>query len=914
MIFNKEPEKYFDYNFKEKEIYKKWEEKNVFNVNVDSDKKSYVILMPPPNVTGILHMGHGLQDSLQDTLIRYKKMCGFESFWVPGKDHAGIATQNVVEKELLKDGIKKEDLGREKFLQKVWETVERHRNIISNQKKRLGDFVDWSKEVFTLDPKYYKAVLEAFKILYDKGLIYKGKYIVNWCPRCHTAISNEEVEYVERDSFLWYIKYPIIEEDKKFENENDLVSYYESKVKNGELNKDYIVVATTRPETMLGDMAVATNPDDGKYKLLINRNLLLPISNRKIPLITDELVEKGFGTGAVKVTPAHDPVDFEIAKKHNLEYLVVIDSKGYMNNNVPDRYKNLSREEAREKIVKELEEKGYIYKIENYKHSVGLCSRCDTIIEPYLSDQWFVKMKPLADKAIKVYKDGKIKIYPQRWEKIYLDWLTNIKDWCISRQLWWGHRIPVYYCLDCNEQFVSVDEPKKCIKCNSSNIKQDEDVLDTWFSSWLWPFATLGWPDKNTKEIKKFFPTDTLVSGYDILFFWVSRMIMASLEFMDDIPFKDIFLTGLIRDKYGRKMSKSLGNGIDPLEMVEKYGADAVRFTLLYLCTEGQDINLDPIKFEMGRNFVNKIWNSFKFAYNYFKDTLTNLENPFKDFDIINNRDNLDIYDKWILNELNELLRKIELYFAAYKFQYIASEIYKFVWNDFCDWYIEISKYYLNKKGENYNFKVKILYYILNQIIKIIHPIMPFVSEAIYSYINSSKESIIFENYPKYNKEFEFKEYREIFNIIEKTVTGIRNVRQELNIPLEKSFVTIVINNDYNKETIVENLDIIKFLTKIENIEISNKKPDYKTAINVNIFNEVHIKIEEIIDIEKEIERLEVDLNKLEKELKKCEDKLNNEDFLKKAKLEAIEKEKEKREEYLIKIKTIKDKLNYLRK
>lgn len=910
-MFDREPDKYFDYSKKESDIYKYWEDKKIFNVNVDSNRKSYVIPMPPPNVTGVLHMGHGLQDSLQDTLIRYKKMEGFEAFWIPGKDHAGIATQNVVEKELLKNNIKRDDLGREKFLQKVWEFVERNRNTISNQKKKLGDFVDWSKEVFTLDEHYYKAVLTAFKILYDKGLIYKGKYIVNWCPRCHTAISNEEVEYIERETNLWYIKYPIVKESKDSKSNNNK-GYYDEIVKNGKIYEDFIVVATTRPETMLGDMAVAINPNDERYSNIINKKLFLPLAEREIPIVKDELVDKNFGTGAVKVTPAHDPVDFEIAKRHKLEFLVVIDSKGYLNENVPQRFVGLDREEGRKKVVEELQERGYIYKIEKYTHSAGFCSRCDTIIEPYLSDQWFVKMKPLAEKAIDAVKNGKIKIYPQRWEKIYFDWLTNIRDWCISRQLWWGHRIPVYYCDNCGEVIVSVDNIDKCNKCKSNKIRQDEDVLDTWFSSWLWPFATLGWPDKNTKEIKKFFPSDLLVSGYDILFFWVSRMIMASLEFMNDIPFRDIYLTGLIRDKYGRKMSKSLGNGIDPLEMVEKYSADSVRFTLLYLCSEGQDINLDPIKFEMGRNFVNKIWNSFKFCYIYFKEYKNILEKDIKHFNPYNEIDKLDIYDKWILYELNLLKEKVKNYFDNYKFNFISSEIYKFVWNDFCDWYIEISKYFLNLKNDVSIFKTKILYFVLNDIIKIIHPIMPFVSEEIYSYINGEKDSIILEKYPEAIQNINFGKDTEIFRIIEETVKSIRNVRQEMNIQISESFITIKVFDDKVLNVLKEHLNIIKFLTKIQNIEISKEIPSYKTAVSINIYNEVHIKIEGIVDYEKEKKRLIEELEKIEKEFQKCENKLNNKEFLSKAKIEAIEKEKEKREEYLLKIKGIKDKLNML--
>ncbi len=762
----------FDFKYNpdefEQQIYDFWEKNNTFNVYIDKSKKRYVIPMPPPNVTGVLHMGHALQDSIQDLYIRYKRMKGYNVFWIPGKDHAGIATQNVVEKILLKEGIKKENLGREKFLEKVWEVVENHKNHISIQKRYLGDSCDWTKEKFTLDEDMSKAVIHAFVELYKKGLIFKGKYIVNWCPRCETALSDEEVEQIEEKSFLWYIRYPLIDQQ-------------------GE-----IVVATTRPETMLGDTAVAVNPEDERYKKLIGKKVKLPLTDRVIEIIEDKYVDPNFGTGVVKITPAHDPNDYDVAKRHNLEFLVVIDSKGYMNDNVPNQFKGLDRFKCREKVIKQLEEEGYLVKIEKYDHSVGHCSRCDTTIEPSLSDQWFVDLKKMVGPAKEYVEKGIIKIYPSKWAKIYFDWLESISEWCISRQLWWGHRIPVYYCKGCGEIIVSEEKVTKCEKCGNSEVYQDEDVLDTWFSSWLWPFSTLGWPEKN-EYLDYFYPNDLLVSGYDILFFWVIKMIVAGSIFLKKPPFYDIYLTPLIRDKYGRKMSKSLGNGIDPLEIVKQYGADALRFTLVYLSTDGQDINLDPIKFEMGRNLANKIWNAFKFAYPYIKDVV--LEYDKIDFNCC------DLYDRWIISKLNETVKILDYYYDTYKVQFISQNLYNFIWHDFCDWYIESCKPLLFSNDEKLkNKKVKILKYLIVSILKIIHPVMPFISEKLYQYIKDEENSILAkESYPEYNENYIDLNSIAKFEFLEQLIVGIRNIKAELNLHSRKD-LTFLIKIDHLNE------------------------------------------------------------------------------------------------------------------
>ncbi|MEJ5272991.1 MAG: valine--tRNA ligase [Spirochaetota bacterium] len=872
----------------EQDIYDFWEKNNVFKVEIDKNKQKYVIPMPPPNVTGVLHMGHALQDSIQDLYIRYKKMKGYNVFWIPGKDHAGIATQNVVEKMLKKEGITKEKLDREKFIEKVWEVVEKHKNHIEKQKRFLGDSCDWSKEKFTLDEDMSKAVIHAFVELYNKGFIFKGKYIVNWCPRCGTALSDEEVDQKEEDSNLWYIKYPL--QDGTGE----------------------VIVATTRPETMLGDTAVAVNPEDERYKNIIGKNVILPLVNRIIPVIADNYVDPSFGTGAVKITPAHDPNDYEVAKRHNLPLIYVIDNKGYMTEDLPASFAKLERYECRKAVVKKLEEEGYLIKIEPYSHSVGHCSRCDTVIEPMLSDQWFVKLKDLASEAKRYVKEGIIKIYPSRWEKIYFDWIDNLKDWCISRQLWWGHRIPVYYCDECNEIIVSESKVTKCTKCGSEKIHQDEDVLDTWFSSWLWPFSTLGWPEK-TDMLNYFYPTDLLVSGYDILFFWVIKMIIAGSTFLNQPPFYDIYLTPLIRDKFGRKMSKSLGNGIDPLYIVKQYGADALRFTLVYLSTDGQDINLDPLKFEMGRNFANKLWNAFRFAYPYIEE----INETFSDSEIEELFNQFDLYDKWILAKLNQIVKQLDYYYGNYKIQFIAQYIYNFVWHDFCDWYIESCKPFLfGSDLSTRKIKAKILKYLINTILKIIHPLMPFISEKLFQSITSNKGYVLTnERYPKANEKLIDEMIIEDFTFIEELVTNIRTIKAELNLHSNKNLIFLVKSeNENEKKLILQEKNSIKFLAQIEDLIFVEKEPEKKFSTAVVKNSSIFLVIEGLVDIEKEIERLKKEIGKINDTKEKLENKLKSKDFVQKAKAEIIERTKKELSEYQIKIEKLIEKLKILEK
>ncbi len=866
--------------------YQHWVSNKYFKVDVDVKKKPFTIMMPPPNVTGVLHMGHALQDSIQDCLIRYKRMKGFNAHWQAGKDHAGLATQNVVEKRLRAKGIHKDQLGREKFLEEVWKVVENHRDVITKQKIKLGDSADWDREKFTLDGPLYDTVMHVFEDLYNKGLIYKGKYIVNWCPRCHTALSNEEVEYSDKEGKLWYIRYPYAEGD-------------------GEL-----IVATTRPETMFGDTGVAVGPKDDRFKNVVGKKVVLPLMNREIPVFEDFHVDKEFGTGAVKITPAHDPNDFEMGNQHELERIVVIDTNGIMNENVPEKFQGLSREECREKVIEELDKHGYLVKVEDYSNSVGECSRCKTSVEPYLSDQWYVKMKPLAEKAIKAMKEGEMEVFPPRWEKTYFDWLENIRDWCISRQLWWGHRIPVYYC-ECGEEFVSAKKPDVCPKCRSKKFKQDEDVLDTWFSSWLWPFSTLGWM-QGDDEFDYFYNTDVLVSGYDIIFFWVIRMVIAGLEFTGKVPFKDIYLTGLIRDKHGRKMSKSLGNGIDPIDMVNQYGADAVRFTLCYLSTEGQDINLDPKKFEMGRNFANKLWNVFRYSYQYIEEF---------ESDIQFNGDSpslegleLDSADKWILSRLMTTIKKVDDYYDRYKVQYITYDLYHFIWDEFCDWYIELSKVTLfsdnTQKRKN---KALVLNYLLDSVVKILHPFMPFITEEIWSTMPHVGKTIMHSKYPKVNEKLINTTNDSKFEMFKELVIALRNIRGELNIKNKKEIETIVVTDDnVFKSTIKDYLHELKNLVNVCDVKFASVTGEGNYSTKVLKYGTVNVNIDGLIDIDQEKQRIEKELTKLNKELEKHNKKLNNEQFLAKAKPEAVEKAKQKQAEVQEKVEGLENKLNEL--
>lgn len=830
----------------ESEIYKFWLDKNIFHSNNNSDKKPYSIVMPPPNITGSLHLGHAFNSTLQDIMIRFKKMKGFEVLWLPGVDHAGIATQLMVENDLIKDGITKEELGREKFLQKVWEWKEKYGNRIVEQQKRLGIYADWSRHRFTMDPEYQRAVLRTFITLYNEGLIYQGEYMINWCPVCKTSLSDLEVEHIEEKTNLYFIKYP-------FKGSND-----------------FIVVATTRPETMLGDTAVAVNPKDKRYKNLVGKILILPIVGREIPLIEDEVVDMEFGTGAVKVTPAHDPVDYEIGLRHNLEKINILTENGKINEN-GGKFANLSRFEAREKIVNELKEKGYLVEIKDYIHTVGIHDRCKNLIEPYISKQWFVKMKPLAEEGLKAVRYGSVKIIPERWQKVYEDWLINIKDWCISRQIWWGHRIPVYYCRSCNKKFTSEDEIKICPDCGGE-VERDNDVLDTWFSSGLWPFATLGWPEK-TKDLEFYYPTSLLVTGYDILFFWVARMVMFGFYFMKKEPFKHVLIHGLIRDEKGRKMSKTLGNVIDPIELIDEYGADATRFTFSQLFTlGGQDVNLSIGRIKFSRNFMNKIWNSGRFVINFLKDF-----NPDEKIEL-----SLQKEDKWILSRLHEVSELANKFIDSYEFGEITRILYEFYWHEFCDWYIELSKF-RNDKTNKY-----VLFTVFVNSLKLFHPFIPFITEKLYKILLPQEKTIVHSKYP--NKEdfiFDEKSIEE-FKIFMEINKSIRNLKSVLNIPLKKKEkVYIRFDNEF--------LNYWKnYIEKLSYCEILNKEEDLKSIKDITLGAEIILYIKKEYPIEERIKIMEKEIESLKKDISSLKSRLSNKDFLEKAPLDVIEETKEK--------------------
>jgi valyl-tRNA synthetase len=806
-------EKIYNHLEIEDKWYKFWLEKKYFEADNKSKKESYVIVMPPPNITGILTMGHVLNNTFQDIIIRMKRMEGYEVLWLPGIDHAGIATQNVVEKELAKEGKTRFSLGREEFLKRVWEWKEKYGDIILKQLKKLGVSCDFSRTRFTMDKELSDAVLEAFVRLYEKGMIYKGLYIINWCPRCTTALSDDEVEHREVFGKLYYIKYPL---------------------KDG----GYITVATTRPETMLGDTAVAINPEDKEKRKFLGRIAILPFLNREIPVIEDERVEIGFGTGFVKVTPAHDPVDFEIGRRHNLEMIVIMDKFAKMNENA-GKFKGLDRFEAREKIVNELKEMGLLEKIEDYIHSVGECYRCNTIIEPYLSEQWFVRMKPLAEKAIEAAKKKEIIFFPSSYEKNYYNWLENVRDWCISRQIWWGHRIPVYICEECNNMIIKKEKPKECPKCKSKKLKQDEDVLDTWFSSWLWPFSTMGWPEE-TDDFKKFYPTTTLITGWDILFFWVARMIMAGIEFTGKVPFKNVVLTGMVRDEKRRKLSKSLGNSPDPLDLIKKYGADGVRFSMCLITPEGQDVLFSEKKMEIGRNFANKLWNASRLLFLNYDGRFNFDKNKFY------------LEDKWILYLLDEFLKNLKLLLDNFNFVDAAWRCYRFFWNEYCDWYLEFIKDRLKDEREK-EYALGVAFYVLEKFLRALHPFMPFITEEIWQKLplKKEKESIMISEWPK-DEGFLFKEEYEDFEFIKKLIMEVRKIRGDYNIPVSQKTKLFLrwISSLERKDIFLKRIEEIKRLTFSEEIEFT-ENPLKKCAFGVVQGVEIYIPLEGIIDIEK---------------------------------------------------------------
>ena len=855
----------------EDRIYAQWVEDGNFKP-ADGDGKPFVIVMPPPNVTGILHMGHALNNSLQDILTRYYRMTGRPTLWLPGTDHAGIATQNVVERQLAKEGLRRQDLGREKFIERTWQVKDKHHGIIVSQLKKIGASCDWSRERFTMDEGLSKAVRETFVTLYERGLIYKGLYLVNYCPHCGTALADDEVEHQEDTGHLFDVRYPFAD------------------------GSGYITVATTRPETMFGDQAVAVNPDDERYKHLVGKMLKLPLTDREIPIIADSFVGIEFGTGMVKITPAHHPNDWECGRRHNLEPLNILNPDGTLNDVCPEQFRGLPAEEARMKVAKVLEEQGYLVKCEEYKHEVGHCYRCNTTVEPYMSEQWFVRMRPLADKALKAWRDGEIRFYPKRWENTYSNWLENIRDWCISRQLWWGHRIPVWYCDDCGEMMVEREDPCCCRKCGSRNIRQDNDVLDTWFSSWLWPFSTLGWPEK-TPDLKRFFPTSTLVTAYDIIFFWVSRMIMASLEFMGEVPFHDIYITGLVRDKKGRKMSKSLGNGIDPLDVVSLYGADAMKFTICYLATQGQDVLVDMDSFKLGSRFANKIWNATRYL-------LMNLDgrnlvpvDPSK----------FNSVDKWIYHSLNENVLKVRNAIEGYRFNEAAQAAYDFFWNDFCDWYVEASKLSLYTGDEAEKDRVvSILMDILAESMKMMHPMLSFLTEEIWSKLPNTEGKVISAHFPEYLDSRKYPEEAKMMVAMQDLVRGVRNMRAELGIGAERKLRMVVrVDSSASLASFMkDHVQLLKVFANADDLQIDDKAAlDVGGAFPIAGQGfETYVFVRDAIDVEKEIARIEVEISKTKALLDGVEKTLSNEKFISNAKQEAIDKEKAKKAEFEEKI------------
>ena len=848
----------------EKEIYEEWENNGYFKAKVDANKLPFTIVIPPPNITGQLHMGHALDETLQDTLIRFKRMQGYSALWLPGTDHASIATEVKIVEQMAKEGITKNDIGREGFLERAWAWKEKYGGRIIEQLKTLGSSCDWSRLAFTMDEKCSKAVKEVFVNLYEKGLIYRGDRIINWCPECKTALSDAEVEYVEEDSNLWYIRYQVKDSDK------------------------FVTVATSRPETMLGDTAVAVNPKDKRYEGMEGKTLILPIVNKEIPIVYDDYVELEFGTGAVKITPAHDPNDFEVGIRHNLPVIKVIADDGTMNE-FAGKYEGMPALECREKIVEELKALGVLEKIEPLHHSVGHCYRCNHTVEPIVSKQWFVKMEPLAKPAIDVVRKKSVKFTPDRFSKIYFNWMENVKDWCISRQLWWGHRIPAYYCQDCGEMMISKEEVKTCTKCGSAKIKQDEDVLDTWFSSALWPFSTLGYPDK-TEDLEYFYPTDVLVTGYDIIFFWVARMIFSGLEHMKRIPFKDVLIHGLVRDAQGRKMSKSLGNGIDPTEIISKYGADTLRFSLINGVAAGSDMRFSDEKIEGARNFMNKVWNASRFV-------LLNAEG--KEIQDIKNC-KLSPADKWILTKLNKTVKDVTINMEKYEMGVALANLYDFVWNDFCDWYIELTKPVLYGEDEKKRSDtVSVLVYVLGEIVKLLHPFIPFVTEKIYKSIPNVEGPLMLADFPRYSAKLNFSSSVKEIEPIKEIIKSIRNIKAKLGAAPSKK-VNLFVKTE-NKKVIKNGAVYVEKLAGVSGIEfIEDKVALTEKAVSQVIDGfELFVPFGELVDFEQELKRLEGELNSVNSEIARANGKLSNNGFLEKAPKNLVDSERAKLNKYL---------------
>ena len=871
-------EKYNPKDFEEN-LYKHWEEERYFKPSMDKSKESYCIMMPPPNVTGKLHMGHALDDTIQDVLIRFKRMQGYNTLWLPGSDHASISTEMKVVQKLKSEGKTKQDLGREKFIEEAWEWTRIYGGTIQEQQRKLGCSCDWERRRFTLDEGLSDAVLEQFVNLYNKGLIYKGKRMVNWCTNCNTSISDAEVEYHEENSHLWHIRYQVKGEDK------------------------YIIVATTRPETMLGDTAVAVHPEDERYQDLIGKTCILPIMNKEIPIIADSFVEKEFGTGCVKITPAHDMNDYQAGLRHNLEIIEVFDENFKMGDLVPE-YKGMDLLEAREKIVEKLREIGALVKEEEYTHNVGKCERCKNTIEPKISEQWFVKMKELAEPAIQAVRNDDVKFVPKRYEKTYFNWMENIQDWCISRQLWWGHQIPAYYCEECGHIHVAKTKPEKCEKCACNKLKQDPDTLDTWFSSALWPFSTLGWPNKEAEDLKTFYPTNVLVTGYDIIFFWVARMVFSGLESMGEKPFSDVLIHGIVRDSQGRKMSKTLGNGVDPIEVIDQYGADALRFSVLSGTTMGNDIRYMPEKLEQASNFANKIWNAAKFVITNTPDEEKVKEFCHKVYNCETHQYNtklLTLEDKWILNKLDKLVAEVTRNMENYDLGIALDKIYNFIWNEFCDWYIEMVKSRIYSDNEETKIAVSdILNHVLRTTMKLLHPFMPFVTSEIYSnLVQYSDKELIVSNWPEIREEFAFEKEEQTIEKIKEIIVEIRNVRASKNIHPSKKAELIFVTEAYKNE--IE--EAKEFLLKLgfgKNVIVQEDKNGIpEDAIQIIADGiELYMPLEGLIDKEEERKRQEEEKVRLKAEVARCEKMLSNPGFINKAPQAKIDEEKAKLEKY----------------
>ncbi len=867
-----ELEKTYDPSQFEDRIYKTWEENGYFKADAKSEKEPFSIVIPPPNVTGQLHMGHALDETMQDILVRYKRMAGYEALWVPGTDHAGIATQIKVEEELrVKEGLTRYDLGRDAFLERVWDWKHKFGSRITKQLRKIGCSCDWSRERFTMDEGCSKAVKEVFVNLYEKGLIYKGNRIINWCPSCTTALSDAEVEYSEHDGHFWHIKYQVKDSD------------------------EYLTIATTRPETLLGDTAVAVHPEDERYAHLVGKMLILPLVGREIPIVADEYVEKDFGTGAVKITPAHDPNDFEVGKRHDLPLIRVMNDDATINEQ-GGKYQGMDRYEARKAIVADLEAAGVLLKIEDHKHNVGECYRCGTVVEPLTSDQWFVKMKPLAKDAIRVVKDKEVQFVPERFSKIYMNWMENVFDWCISRQLWWGHRIPAYYCQDCGEMVVAKEDVTVCPKCGGA-MKQDEDVLDTWFSSALWPFSTMGWPEK-TPELEKFYPTSVLVTAYDIIFFWVARMIFSGMEHMKEVPFRHVFMHGLVRDSQGRKMSKSLGNGIDPLEIIDQYGADALRFTLATGNSPGNDMRFYTERVEASRNFANKLWNAARFV-------LMNIDH---ETDELPEEAHLCMEDKWILTRLNTVIREVSDNLDHFEMGVAVQKLYDFIWDEFCDWYIELVKPRLyDAQGDSSVAAKKVLAYVLSRTLELLHPFMPFITEEIWQHLPHEGETIVRAPWPKETASYPQESQKMM--LIQQAIKAVRNARAEKNVPPSKKAKLFIVTHD-TEIFAVGKLFFEKMASASEVVITEDSSVIPPNAVKAVVEGaQIAIPMDELVNREEEIARLEKEKERLQQEIRRVEGKLSNEGFLKKAPEKVVAEEKAKGEKYKEMLKMVEESL-----